>query len=116
MGGVAGTVSGVRGCRTGNRIWGVRGRLPVTARVLDGLEKRLFGGGAAKAAVAGDVGVGEAKFRAAARDLTPEFFERDRFRAGGLRRHSPRPFHSGYGAQDNPNRYSGEGRAAGARR
>lgn len=39
---------------------------PVAARVLYGLEKRLFGGRAAKAAVAGDVGVGEAEFGAAA--------------------------------------------------
>lgn len=51
--------------------------MPVAACVLYGLEQRLFGGGAAKAAVAGDVGVGEAEFGAAAREFASKFFHID---------------------------------------
>ena len=57
--------------------------LPVAAGVLDGLEQRLFGGSAARAAVAGHFGVGDAEFGAAAGDLLPQLFESDR-KATGL--------------------------------
>ena len=68
-------------CRTeqNGNIWALVA-LPVAARILDGLEQRFFGGGAAGAAVAGHVGVGDAEFSAAAVDFAPEFFERDRLR------------------------------------
>lgn len=56
------------------------GGLPVATGFLDCLEQRLFGGGAAEAAVAGHVSIGDAEFGAAASDLAPEFFERDWFR------------------------------------
>ena len=49
------------------------GGLPVAASVLDGFEKRLFGGGAAGAAVAGHVGIGDAEFGAAAGDAGTKF-------------------------------------------
>lgn len=53
------------------------GGLPVAASVLDGFEQRLFAGGAAGAAVAGHVGVGDAEFGAAACEIAAKLFQID---------------------------------------